>query len=112
MTKKTLTPRALIGKLFSTPESNSAQTDPLFEKYFSSLYGERWSALRDALVRPEKQVLRKNLFLNDRIETNAFDICNFLENCFWRPTDFKILKNNTQRIIEFYSILKITVCKV
>lgn len=73
---------------------NSENHNPLFEKYFGDLYGERWPAIREALAKSEKQVLRKNLFLNDSSVVNDFQKCDFLENCFWRPAEFKLHKND------------------
>ncbi len=50
-----------------------------FEAYFSSVYGDRWPALSQALEVSETQVLRKNLFAD--YEAKDFSAVSF-NNCF------------------------------
>jgi len=50
-----------------------------FETYFSSIYGDRWPQLSQALEASETQVLRKNLFAD--YEAKDFSAASF-NNCF------------------------------
>lgn len=50
-----------------------------FEAYFSSVYGDRWPALSQALEVSETQVLRKNIFAE--YETKDFSAVSF-NNCY------------------------------
>jgi 16S rRNA C967 or C1407 C5-methylase (RsmB/RsmF family) len=65
----------------------------LFEKYFSTIYGDRWPKLRESLALKEKQVLRTNLFI-DKADSAGLEKCNFLDNCFWKPEVFSLQKNS------------------
>lgn len=73
-----------------------------FDEYFSGLYADRWEGLKKSLLMPEKQVLRKNLFIQD-FEVDNLQRCDFLTHCFWRPADF-ILKKNQTDIYPFYAM--------
>jgi hypothetical protein len=88
----------------------------LFEKYFSTIYGDRWLKLRESLALKEKQVLRTNLFI-DKADSADLEKCNFLDNCFWKPEVFSLQKNNVINHINkliifdnnnFYNIYKTT----
>jgi len=57
MRNKTLTRRALIRKLFSNPEFNATQTDPLFEKYSRKVFTGRKSLAQE---RNSKQISNTN----------------------------------------------------
>lgn len=64
----------------------------LFEAYFARHYGARWPQLREALSRPEKQIMRLNLFSSE-VLTRGLEKCDFLEGCYWRPEGYALEKN-------------------
>lgn len=66
-------------------------TNQLFENYFTEIYGDRWPKLREALLTPPRQVLRKNKFVESSSE--SLEPCEFLKNCFWKPEAYKLEKN-------------------
>jgi 5-methylcytosine rRNA methyltransferase NSUN4 len=70
-----------------------------FEIYFEKIYSGRWQALKKALTYPEKQILRPNLFF--KTDTNKLQPCDFLPNCYWRPEDYRLEKND-QGLYPFY----------
>lgn len=67
-------------------------SNKLFENHFSEVYGARWPLLKQALLTPEKQILRPNLFLESRDHIDAKP-CSFLPGCYWKPDGFKLEKN-------------------
>lgn len=73
-----------------------------FESFFKSQYGERWAALREALVRPERQIFRRNLFVQTQVmQTNDLQSCEFIANSFWRPEN-RVLIKNEMGLYEYY----------
>lgn len=78
----------------------SSLTNPLFETYFSNVYGTRWPAIKNSLLKSEKQILRLNKFA-ENVEVSEFEKCEFLENCFWKPEGYK-LEKNLEGIYPFY----------
>lgn len=58
-----------------------------FETYFSSVYGERWPTLFQALENSETQVLRKNIFAD--FEAKDFSAAQF-PSCFQVNTDINV----------------------
>lgn len=68
--------------------------NPLFDSYFLKHYQGRWKALKQGLSQPEKQVLRLNLFSNEVI-TSGLEKCEFLDNCFWKPQNYSLKKNES-----------------
>lgn len=74
----------------------------LFESYFSKQYGERWQAIKKALLMPEKQILRVNQF-NHEVSAEGLTSCDFLENCYWRPENYT-LKKSSMGMYEFYAM--------
>lgn len=84
---------------------NSPITNVLFENYFSKVYGSRWPQIRQNLAQPEKQILRLNKFAQSQYTQaqlkNHFEVCHFLENCYWKPEGFKLEKNE-QGLYPFY----------
>lgn len=97
--------------------SNQNKGDALFQEFFNQYYKGRWSSLNESLLIKEKQVLRKNMFIDsinsmDQIlnednsvpnqkSIHAFQQCDFLNNCFWRPEDFSLQKN-INNFYDFY----------
>jgi 16S rRNA C967 or C1407 C5-methylase (RsmB/RsmF family) len=73
--------------------SVNSPTNPLFENYFTIVYGERWPALRKSLQVSEKQVVRKNKFFED-VNVSDLEPCDFLKDCYWKPEGFKLEKNS------------------
>lgn len=71
----------------------SSQDNKFFDEYFFSVYKERWPSLKAALIQPEKQILRPNLFLDSLPEVQA-EACKFLPGCFWKPESYKLEKNS------------------
>lgn len=67
-------------------------SNKLFDEHFARIYGPRWPALLEALVKPERQILRPNLFLEKRDSVQA-ESCAFLPGCFWKPEGYKLEKN-------------------
>ena len=56
-----------------------------FENYFSTIYQERWTSLRDCLQKPVRQVLRYNQFAHASISAVRSDPqVEGLLNCYWR----------------------------
>lgn len=72
-----------------------------FEQFFEKVYQSRWGSLRQALISREKQVLRQNLFLNPVVSKTSFELCSFLKNCYWRPENFSICKNESGFFSEY-----------
>ncbi|MGZ3692328.1 MAG: RsmB/NOP family class I SAM-dependent RNA methyltransferase, partial [Pseudobdellovibrio sp.] len=79
---------------------SSPTHNPLFETYFSKVYGERWNAIRTALAQPEKQVLRRNAFV-EKVDTGGLVPCEFLKDCYWKPEGYK-LEKNSEALYSFY----------
>ncbi len=73
-------------------QSSNPVANPLFEAYFLKHYQGRWKTLRQSLVTPEKQILRLNLFSNE-VLTSGLTPCEFLQDCYWKPEDFSLQKN-------------------
>lgn len=71
----------------------------LFENYFGARYQERWPELRAALQTPEKQVLRKNRFVDSNDE--GLVACDFLDQCYWKPEPYT-LKKNSEGFYNYY----------
>ncbi len=71
----------------------NSPTNPLFESYFTKVYGERWPALRKEIIAPPRQVLRKNKFVTYE-EASTLAPCSFLENCYWKPDGYKLEKDS------------------
>ena len=80
---------------------SSRLDNPLFEAYFAKYYGDRWPRLREALSRPEKQVMRINQFSSE-VLTRGFEKCDFLEDCYWRPAEGFALEKNKDGLFGFY----------
>lgn len=70
----------------------NSPTNPLFENYFTKIFGERWPTLRKSLLVPPRQILRKNKFVADA-GTENLEPCEFLANCYWKPEGYKLEKN-------------------
>lgn len=58
-----------------------------FDAYYFSLWGERWEALRRALLEPEIQVLRWNRWALNELNSPPGE--DFLPGCTLRPLDFR-----------------------
>lgn len=71
--------------------SASFPSNQLFESYFSAYYKSRWPALREALSKPERQVLRKNQFVQST--DKGLSQCDFLTDCYWKPETYSLKKN-------------------
>ena len=63
-----------------------------FDRYFRGVYQSRWPALLLALSEKEKQVLRKNKFVN--VAEVGLASCEFLDTCYWRATGYTLQKND------------------
>lgn len=72
---------------------NSPIDNKLFDAFFLKHFQGRWKILRKSLEIPEKQVLRVNLFSNE-VKTSALNKCEFLDDCFWKPENFSLQKND------------------
>lgn len=70
----------------------NSQTNPLFENYFTKIFGERWPGLRKAIVADPRQILRLNKFA-PLSNAAGLEVCSFLEGCYWKPDGFKLEKN-------------------
>lgn len=81
--------------------SVSFPSNQKFEIYFSDHFKNRWASLREALTRPEKQVLRKNQFAN--VVEDELVACNFLNNCYWKPENYS-LKKNSEGLYNYYAM--------
>lgn len=57
-----------------------------FNDYYSSIWGDRWEALRAALLQPEIQVLRWNRWALNNEGSGRFE--NFISGCALRPAGF------------------------
>lgn len=67
---------------------SSPAANPLFEHYFSGVYGTRWPALRAALAEPPCQVVRRNLFAARRAgPAGQGRPVAGLPHCYWRPAE-------------------------
>ena len=75
-------------------------SNKLFEEHFSKVYQDRWPQILVALAKPEKQILRPNLFIDRRDEVEA-QACEFLPGSLWKPEGFKLEKND-QGIYSYY----------
>ena len=64
----------------------------LFDSYFLKHYQGRWKAIRQSLSEKERQVMRLNLFSSEVI-TSGLQKCDFLDNCFWKPENYSLQKN-------------------
>ncbi len=73
---------------------NFPPSNPLFEKYFESIYADRWQALRQSLLIQEKQILRRNLFVAQKTSPNDFAPCPFLPDSFWKPEGYSLQKSD------------------
>jgi len=80
--------------------SVNSQTNPLFENYFTKIFGERWPAIRKALVTSPRQILRINKFAPPE-SSGEFEPCNFLDRCYWKPENYKLEKNG-EGLYHFY----------
>lgn len=80
---------------------SSLQDNKNFDIFFQSVYGERWPAIRQALSKAPIQVLRANLF--QKPETIGFMPFEKLKNCYLRPENHVLTKNN-DNFYEFYAM--------
>ncbi len=78
----------------------NSHSNRLFEEHFAKVYHERWPQILKSLVESERQILRPNLFIEERDIVSA-EPCDFLPGCFWKPEGFKLEKNN-QGIYSYY----------
>ena len=67
------------------PKSTKKKGAEAFEEYYASLYGERWSNLREALVGPKHQVARVNAFAT--VQDNRWVPLGEVANRELRSTD-------------------------
>lgn len=70
----------------------NSPTNPLFENYFTKVFGERWPTLRKSLIVPPRQVLRRNKFV-EKAPVEHLEECNFLTNCYWKQESYKLEKD-------------------
>lgn len=80
--------------------SVTSQTNPLFENYFTKVFGDRWPAIRNSLVISPRQILRVNKFAPPS-GREVFEPCKFLDRCYWKPDDYKLEKND-EGLYSFY----------
>ncbi len=77
----------------------NSPSNKAFDEYFAKIYQGRWAYIKKALMVSERQVLRANQFAE--FAKSSFEPCEFLSNCYWKPTDFKIEKN-ADNLYPFY----------
>ncbi|MBC7743306.1 MAG: RsmB/NOP family class I SAM-dependent RNA methyltransferase [Bdellovibrionaceae bacterium] len=81
---------------------NSPLSNLLFEKYFEKIYGDRWPQLKQSLFVHEKQILRKNLFVDvDSAKLKDLEPAGFLPDAYWKPEGYALQKN-ANGLYDFY----------
>lgn len=80
--------------------SVNSPTNQLFENYFAKVFGDRWPAVRKALMTSPRQILRLNKFAPPS-DSQEFEPCSFLNDCFWKPENYKLEKND-EGLYPFY----------
>lgn len=89
---------------------NSPIINSLFEEHFSNQFDKRWSQLREALQKKEKQILRINRFSSAAIELKEnlqgdYILCDFLPYSYWRPDGKNSEEKNLFYIMDPASVI-------
>lgn len=74
---------------------SSQMSNPLFDNYFLKQYHGRWKAIKQSLLKPERQILRPNLFTFQSPSAFGLEECDFLPNCYWRAEAYTLKKNES-----------------
>ncbi len=69
-----------------------------FDRYYASLFGERWPALKEGLLKDEKQVRRYNIFAGSAPEKSGLD---WLPQSQWQ-TEVEPIPRGEHELLSYY----------